>query len=209
MFQNQKISKCVNTCMAKWITTFLLHPLMGEFWIFKSSLFNEKLRVVRGLLCGETKRGIFRCKILSQGNTCHKCKGPLKGYTGDCSQNYFWIENCKNSLELFLETKSQKYFYVLNFQHEREICSIFLRNVPWFLIVRVQRCIAVDSLGRRRDQDGRRSKLHFWAIYFWWLHGIAEILHRFLNPFTDLSAPASCTLLLPLNENVLKRNSNS
>ena len=64
----------------------------------------------------------------------------------------FGLKIAKISLELFLETKSKaKVFLCAEFQHEREICSIFLRNVPWFLIVRVQRCIAVDSLGRRDE----------------------------------------------------------
>ena len=50
--------------------------------------------------------------------------------------------------------------------------------------------------------DYNRSKLHFWAIYFWWLHGIAEILHRFLNPFTDLSRSIRSILSLdPFFEN--------
>lgn len=53
--------------------------------------------------------------------------------------------------KVILGNKEPKVFLCAEFQHEREICSIFLRNVPWFLIVRVQRCIAVDSLGRRDE----------------------------------------------------------
>ena len=57
---------------------FFVASLDGRVLNFKSSLFIEKLRE-RGLQKQESKRGIFRCKILSQGNTCHKCEeGPLK-----------------------------------------------------------------------------------------------------------------------------------
>ena len=92
MFPNQKIWKCVNTCMAKWITTtFLLHPLMGEFWILKAPFSLKSWE--RGLQKQESKRGIFRCKILSQGTTCHKCEeGPLKATFATIAKTV-WIED--------------------------------------------------------------------------------------------------------------------
>ena len=87
MFPNQKIWKCVNTCMAKWITTtFLLHPLMGEFWILKApfSLKSKEERVTG------KQEGNFSLQNTFPGDYVSQMRvGTFKGlHLRDYSKNY-------------------------------------------------------------------------------------------------------------------------